>query len=446
MSEEDDHADDGDHGAEDVGDNGQNGPDAEGKAGEQTTDREGVSFDSLEARLDDLETEIDAANTEADLDEVESALADLENDIEQAAFQDADGDGDDPGAELTDRVVDLSELIEGKRGPYVGEVAEELGAVATTIRDKELTEEGLETVSTAVDEFLETVEESLGGPVSRDSDTAVGITEELEEVAGQIESSGLDPDDDEEQIERLLAVVETLGSTTDEAQVFEDLEIREQLRRQGFYDVLEPINRRDFPPEWNAIKIYEKRREPEPILDAMEKFGSDFMEDNILDSLEHFAPPEAFEQVHQLAQRRNRQPVRILGRIGDERACETLVDFLGGGDIELEKTALRALGSIGSGDTTEPIAQRLVADEPSVRSAAARALGLLGDTRAIDPLGDVLAEDESDEVRASAAWALVQIGTKRALEVAANHDDDDAYIVQTEAKKAVEALPQAAPK
>lgn len=442
MSEEDGQAGDGDHG----GENDQNSPEAEGSPAEQTTDCEGVSFDLLETRLDDLEAEIDATETEATLDEVESSLADLENDIEQAAFQDTTEDEDDHKAELTDRVADLSESIEKKRGPYVEEVAEELQATADTIRSKELTEEGLEAVGTAVDECLETVESSLERSVSRHSDTAAGIAEELTEVAGRIESSGLDPDDDEEQIEQLLTVVGTLRSTTDEARVFEDLEIREQLRRQGFYDVLEPINMRDFPPEWNAIKIYEKRGEPEPILDAMGKFDSDFMEDNILDSLEHFAPPEAFEQVHQLAQRRNRQPVRILGRIGDERACDTLVDFLGGGSIELEKTALQALGSIGSEDTTEPVAQRLVADEASVRSTTARTLGLIGDTRAIEPLGDVLAEDESDNVRASAAWALVQIGTKRALKLAADYEDDAAYIVQTEAKKAVEALPQAVPR
>jgi HEAT repeat protein len=40
-------------------------------------------------------------------------------------------------------------------------------------------------------------------------------------------------------------------------------------------------------------------------------------------------------------------------------------------------------------------------------------------------------------VRASAAWALVQIGTERALEAAAEYTDDRAYIVETEARKAV---------
>jgi HEAT repeat protein len=67
---------------------------------------------------------------------------------------------------------------------------------------------------------------------------------------------------------------------------------------------------------------------------------------------------------------------------------------------------------------------------------AARALGLIGDTRAIEPLSDVLSEDEDDSVRASAAWALRQIGTERALDVASEYTDDDAYLVQAEAEKA----------
>jgi len=131
-------------------------------------------------------------------------------------------------------------------------------------------------------------------------------------------------------------------------------------------------------------------------------------------------------------------PVKILGKIGDDRACETLHDFIDGdGDAALQKITLRSLGEIGSEESTQPVADRLAADNYEIRSAAARALGLLGDTRAIDPLADVLEDDEADEVRASAAWALNQIGTERALDVVSEYADDRAYIVQSEAEKAV---------
>jgi HEAT repeat protein len=79
-------------------------------------------------------------------------------------------------------------------------------------------------------------------------------------------------------------------------------------------------------------------------------------------------------------------------------------------------------------------------DNDQVRPYAARALGLIGDTRAIDPLSDALESDDSDAVRAAAAWALRQIGTEPALEAAADHVDDRAYVVQYEAQQAADRL------
>jgi len=268
------------------------------------------------------------------------------------------------------------------------------------------------------------------------------LAAELEHVAEIIADTDLDPDEDAETIATLLSGVEELSDALEDAEEWDDLTVRKKLDAQGFYDVLTPKNKKDYPVEWGAVKLYEKAYMDGDedavgmILLALEKFESDFMEENVLDSLERIAPPEAFDEMHQRAQKRNQHPVRILGRIGDERAVDTLVEFVDGGDIALRKTTLRALGAIGSEEATQPIANQLVDDNPEVRSTAARALGLVGDTRAIDPLADVLAEDDADEVRASAAWALNQIGTERALEVAAEYADDRSYIVQVEAEKA----------
>jgi HEAT repeat protein len=79
-------------------------------------------------------------------------------------------------------------------------------------------------------------------------------------------------------------------------------------------------------------------------------------------------------------------------------------------------------------------------DNDIVRPHAVRALGLLGDTRAIEPLIDTLTNDEDDSVRASAAWALRQIGTEKALEAAAERSDDRSFLVQDEAGRANDAL------
>jgi ElaB/YqjD/DUF883 family membrane-anchored ribosome-binding protein len=408
---------------------------------EPESEETALSADTLDERLSQADEELDAAETEADLDAVEADLDSLEEDIEAADLPDPDEDDEDvedPRAEFEDRLADLRDRLEDQRGPYAADVVESVEGTGSTIADTRWTDDGLPDVVDAVETLLGTVGDELDDSFAAAGADADALAAVLEEAAGAVGDADLDPDEDTETIETLLAAADELADGVEAAEEWDDLTVRQQLDAQGFYDVLDSENRKDFPPEWNAIKIYEKLGEPEPILLGLETFDSDFMEENILDTLVRMAPEEAFEAIHQRAQKRNKTPVRILGKIGDDRACETLHDFVDGdGDPALQKVTLRALGEIGSEESTQPVANRLAADNYEVRSAAARALGLLGDTRAIDPLADVLEADDADEVRASAAWALNQIGTERALEVLAEYTDDRAYIVQAEAGKAV---------
>ncbi len=428
--------------------------------------------ESFHERLDAVADAVEAAETEDDLDKIDATLSEIGDDLEAATFEgedldeeaeDEDDDEDDPREELEDRISDLQDDADDQRGPYASDVADDLSGASGTVESSEWTETGLISVIEAVEATFETLSEDVspdalsddteddvfvlsvtaedaGADGEADDETIATVSEALLMASDALESSSLDPDDDAETIATLLEATETLDSELDDAQVFGDLEVREQLRRLGFYDILTADKRKDFPPEWSAIKQYELRGEVEPMLLAMEMFDSDHFEENVLKALEHIAPEEAFDDVHALAQRRNLLPVRILGRIGDDRACDTLHNFLGGGDVELEQTSLQALGAIGSEESTEPVAERLVADNPEVRSSAARALGRIGDTRAIDPLVEVLEDDDAETVRASAAWALRQIGTRAALSSVAFFTGDRSYLVQAEAQEAAEAL------
>jgi len=400
-----------------------------------------LSTDTLDQRLDDAESDLDAAETEADLDEVEDALDDIATDLEAADLPEPDEDdedADDPAAELEGRLDDLRDELEDQRGPYAEDVVSLLEDAQATVSDTRWTEDGTPDVVTAVQTYLGTVSEELDVDISAETDDADDLATALGEAADAVEDAGLDADDDAETIAALLEDAETLEDDLEAAEEWDDLTVREQLDAEGFYDVLESENRKDFPAEWNAVKVYEEIGEVEPIVKALETFDSDFMEENILDTLWRMGPEEAYDAVHQRAQKRNVRPVEILGKIGNEDAAETLHDFIDGdGDAALQKVTLRALGEIGSEESVQPVAQRLDADNYEVRSSAARSLGLLGDTRAIEPLSDVLAEDEANEVRASAAWALNQIGTQRALDVLEDYTEDRAYLVQSEAEKAV---------
>ena len=415
------------------------GADDSGPDGEDA-ERPALDADAMEARLEEAAEALEAAETEADLDAVVEQLDAVAAALEAADLPEPDDDDvESPEDRIDGRLSELRADLAEARGPYLEDVTAALEDAAGTLTEAEWTEDGETATVAAVGTLLETVNEAADLDLAADGETPAEVVEDLATAGEAVSGLRLDPDDDAETIEELLTAAETLEADLEAAEVWDDLTVREQLDAQGFYDVLDPKNRKDFPPEWNAVKLYEKAGDVEPILLALETFESDFMEENILDALEHIAPEAAFEPVHDRAQRRDRQAVRILGRIGDERACETLEDFLGGGDSKLERVTLRALGAIGSTDSTQAVANRLAADSADVRSAAARALGQIGDTRAIDPLADILAEDDADEVRASAAWALNQVGTERALEVAADYTDDRSYIVQAEAEKAAGA-------
>lgn len=426
-----------------------------GDDSEDTEDVEPADPATFDADIDEAATAVENAETEADLDDAEALLDDVESRLEDAVFEvelgdegdEAEDDEENPRDDFEDRLSDLRDNIEEQRGPYIDEVTDSIESAASTITSSDWATEGEDEVVEAVDAYTGTVEDVLFDSYAVDGDGPDAAAETLETIGADIEDSGFHPDSDEEAIQELLDGADALESDLDDATLFTDLKVREQLRREGFYDVLESENRKDFPPEWTAIKIYEKRGEVEPILSALDKLDSDFMQDNVLDTLEHIAPEAAFDDVQSLAQRREPQAVRILGRIGDESACGALHNFLGGGDTNLETTTLRALGMIGSDESTEPVAEALANESPEVRSAAARALGLIGDTRAVAPLTETLATDEANEVRASAAWALTQIRTARALETAAEYTDDRSYLVQVEAERAASLLdtPKATP-
>ncbi|WP_126663434.1 HEAT repeat domain-containing protein [Haloterrigena salifodinae] len=410
---------------------------------------------AFEDDVEALESELEAAETEDDLDVVEADIESFREEFEEIEIPDPpeteeDEDEDEdaepaPEEQLQERyddiesdVSDLESDLEDQRGPYGEDVVSEINSASGTITGTRWTEEGNAELIEAVDDFLDDLNELLGTSVTLSNEGEAvpdQLDATLDRAAEAVEDAELDADDDAETIAGLLEATDDLDSDIDDATEWTDLEIREQLRREGFYDVLDHV--KDFPPEWHALKVHEKRGNVDMILLAYETFDSDYMEEHCLEALERMGPEEAMEPMIQKAGRRDQAAMRILGKIGiaDDEVVEALVDYVDS-NPNLQRPAFRALGEIGAEDAVEPIAQQLVADEPDVRSWAARALGLIGDTRAVEPLADVLADDEEDRVRASAAWALNQIGTAEALEIVADYGDDRAYLVQAEAEKA----------
>ncbi len=403
----------------------------------------------FEARLDEVEADLDAV--EADLEETEFPEPEPEETDEEEEDEEEDDDDDDeedPTEELQDRIDDLRSDLEDQRGPYAEDVQTGVSGAAATIRNTRWAAEGEPEVRTVVETFLTSAVEELDTSFEVDDEDLEAYADALDEVGevvteeGEPYPDGLHPDEDAGTIAALLEAIDDLEDGLEEATAWDDLEVAEQLRREGFYDRLVPENSKDFPPERNVIRIAESEGDVDRLLLAFEHLDSDFIEENCVDAFRRLGPvaAEAFDAMHQQAQRRQVGPIEVLGKLGDDRAVDTLVDYVDGNNVPVQKASLRALGEIGSEEASQAIANVLVDDDPDVRARAARALGLIGDTRAVDPLADVLDDgEEDDNVRAAAAWALVQIGTERALEAAAAHGDDRAYTVQAEAEKAREA-------
>ncbi|EMA47702.1 PBS lyase HEAT domain-containing protein repeat-containing protein [Halococcus morrhuae DSM 1307] len=417
--------------------------------GEQPADEDGGELEArtpeaLDERLDEIEAELDEAETEADLDSVESDLDEVEAEIEAADLPEPDEDeedADDPREELESRVTELRDALDDQRGPYAEDAVEEIEGAKSTLTETRWTEQGEDEIADTVHSFLDTVGETLDEEFTAANDESEGLAAALDDVIEAIEERALDPDDDAETVAELIEAADDLTTGLDDAEEWDDLSVREKLTVEGFYDVLTPETRKDFPPEWNAIKIYEEQGDPEPILRGLDMFGSEFMEEHCIESLKRMGAPEAYDVMEERAQKRNKPPIEVLGKIGDDRALDTLHEYIEGeSDPALQKVTIKAIGEIGSTESTQPVADRLVADNETVRSNAARALGLIGDTRAIAPLADVLSDDDSNAVRASAAWALNQIGTENALDAAREHADDRSFLVQSEAEKADHAL------
>ncbi len=339
--------------------------------------------ESLTEYLDEIADRLEAAETEADLDDVEALLDDAETGIAEADLPEPDEDDEDADDPRGDLEDRVAELRDG--------VADARGPYGEDVVDA-----------------IETAAETVG---------------DTEWTAAGHEDVGLD-----------------------DAEEWDDLETHEQLRAQGYYDVLGHY--KDFPVEWAALKEHEARGNVDMILLALDSLQSDFMERHCLEAFERMGKrgktDASVEEILGRAEKRDQPAIRILGKMAAEEATDTLVEYVPeDSNPQLQKVVFKSLGEIGAAEAVQPLADRLDPDgddDELVRPHAARALGLIGDTRAVDPLADALEAHPSDDVRAAAGWALRQIGTREALEAVAEYADEHSFVVSTEGEKAREAL------
>ena len=120
------------------------------------------------------------------------------------------------------------------------------------------------------------------------------------------------------------------------------------------------------------------------------------------------------------------EAAEALGKIGDARAVDLLIEKLKDKKLLVRWKAAEALGEIKDHRAVEPLIQVLndKDEDWSARKSAAEALGKIGDNRAVEPLIEALkyselslfSDLEHDYTRWGAELALGWIGDNRAVE------------------------------
>ena len=122
-----------------------------------------------------------------------------------------------------------------------------------------------------------------------------------------------------------------------------------------------------------------------------------------------------------------------LGKLGDERGVDPLIETLSDDDRDVREAAAKALEQLGDKRAVDPLIKTLSDDDWRVRKAAAEALGKLGDKRAVDPLIEALSDDDI-WVRNTATEALVQLGDPAVDPLIKTLSDDESDVRRSAAE------------
>lgn len=134
---------------------------------------------------------------------------------------------------------------------------------------------------------------------------------------------------------------------------------------------------------------------------------------------------------------------KTLGKIGNKKATDVLVESLDDEHESVRYQATIALGQIGDTIAVPPLLEVLKKkDDPLVRSEAAKALGIIGDPSSLKILLTMLRKDEDRFIRYHAVTSLGRIGDKKAKKdlqkILKESKDDRLKLRAIEALEAIE--------
>jgi len=169
-----------------------------------------------------------------------------------------------------------------------------------------------------------------------------------------------------------------------------------------------------------------------------------------VDALTSISKSEVIELLISLLQKDSTHIIKegackALGKIGDKRATDILIQNLENPDESVRYQAAIALGQLGDQKAVKPLIQVYQKqDDTLVRSEAAKALGLLGDPSAIKILLSVLKKENDRFIKYHTVTSLGKIGdskAKKQLKKIIKDSSDDRLVLR--AMEAIESIEKA---
>jgi HEAT repeat protein len=124
------------------------------------------------------------------------------------------------------------------------------------------------------------------------------------------------------------------------------------------------------------------------------------------------AVKQALAELRDVNKDKRRTAVMKLGMLGGDEAVRTLMNVVSNRteDLIVRGRAALMLGKLGDARAVEPLIDALDAPGHQTPLHAAESLGKLGDARAISPLLDMLVRTDQEKVREAARVSLLKLG------------------------------------
>ncbi|MFN8628421.1 MAG: HEAT repeat domain-containing protein [Candidatus Binatia bacterium] len=136
--------------------------------------------------------------------------------------------------------------------------------------------------------------------------------------------------------------------------------------------------------------------------------------------------------------------VRALGASKDDKALPYLIGAMGDSDMRVQVKAIHVVGDMRATDATPVLVQYLFLRTTSteMKQLILASLGKIGDARAAQPVVEFLQRDLDETTRGTAIFALGEIGSSDAVptleRIAQNDEDPTVRRLASEAKGKVE--------